>query len=256
MMELRQLRAGYGEHMVLDGIDLALRPGEVLALLGPNGSGKSTLIRAALGLLPLAGGQVLIDGADAAALSPRQRAQKAAYLPQTRPVPNITALRMVLHGRFPHLTYPRRFRQEDYAAAMAALEQADAACLARRPMPELSGGQRQRVYLAMALAQDAPTLFLDEPTAFLDVSHQLEVGRLAGQLARQGKAVVLVLHDLPLALSTADRLAVLKGGRLLAVDGPEALCADGILNSVFGIELGRVMTDRGWRYYYLSLIHI
>ena len=251
MMELRQLRAGYGEHMVLDGIDLALRPGEVLALLGPNGSGKSTLIRAALGLLPLAGGQVLIDGADAAALSPRQRAQKAAYLPQTRPVPNITALRMVLHGRFPHLTYPRRFRQEDYAAAMAALEQADVACLARRPMPELSGGQRQRVYLAMALAQDAPTLFLDEPTAFLDVSHQLEVGRLAGQLARQGKAVVLVLHDLPLALSTADRLAVLKGGRLLAVDGPEALCADGILNSVFGIELGRVMTDRGWRYYYL-----
>lgn len=250
-MELRQLRAGYGEHMVLDGIDLALRPGEVLALLGPNGSGKSTLIRAALGLLPLAGGQVLIDGADAAALSPRQRAQKAAYLPQTRPVPNITALRMVLHGRFPHLTYPRRFRQEDYAAAMAALEQADAACLARRPMPELSGGQRQRVYLAMALAQDAPTLFLDEPTAFLDVSHQLEVGRLAGQLARQGKAVVLVLHDLPLALSTADRLAVLDGGRLLAVDGPEALCADGILNSVFGIELGRVMTDRGWRYYYL-----
>lgn len=250
-MELRQLRAGYGEHMVLDGVDLALCPGEVLALLGPNGSGKSTLIRAALGLLPLAGGQVLIDGADAAALSPRQRAQKAAYLPQTRPVPNITALRMVLHGRFPHLTYPRRFRQEDYAAAMAALDQADAACLARRPMPALSGGQRQRVYLAMALAQDAPTLFLDEPTAFLDVSHQLEVGRLAGQLARQGKAVVLVLHDLPLALSTADRLAVLKGGRLLAVDGPEALCADGILNSVFGIELGRVMTDRGWRYYYL-----
>lgn len=250
-MELRQLRAGYGEHMVLDGVDLALRPGEVLALLGPNGSGKSTLIRAALGLLPLTGGQVLIDGADAAALTPRQRAQKAAYLPQTRPVPNITALRMVLHGRFPHLTYPRRFRQEDYAAAMAALEQADAACLARRPMPELSGGQRQRVYLAMALAQDAPTLFLDEPTAFLDVSHQLEVGRLAGQLARQGKAVVLVLHDLPLALSTADRLAVLDGGRLLAVDGPEALCADGILNSVFGIELGRVMTDRGWRYYYL-----
>ena len=251
MMELRQLRAGYGEHIILDGIDLALRPGEVLALLGPNGSGKSTLIRAALGLLPLAGGQVLIDGADAAALSPRQRAQKAAYLPQTRPVPNITALRMVLHGRFPHLTYPRRFRQEDYAAAMAALEQADAACLARRPMPALSGGQRQRVYLAMALAQGAPTLFLDEPTAFLDVSHQLEVGRLARQLARQGKAVVLVLHDLPLALSTADRLAVLKGGRLLAVDGPEALCADGILNSVFGIELGRVMTDRGWRYYYL-----
>ena len=121
MMELRQLRAGYGARLVLDGVDLALRPGEVLALIGPNGSGKSTLIRAALGLIPLAGGQVVIDGVDAATLTPRQRAQKAAYLPQTRPVPNITALRMVLHGRFPHLTYPRRFRQEDYAAAMDAL---------------------------------------------------------------------------------------------------------------------------------------
>ena len=92
MMELRQLQAGYGERLVLNGVDLALRPGEVLALIGHNGSGKSTLIRAALGLIPLAGGQVVIDGVDAASLTPRQRAQKAAYLPQTRPVPNITAL--------------------------------------------------------------------------------------------------------------------------------------------------------------------
>ena len=213
-MALRQLQAGYGERLVLDGVDLALRPGEVLALIGPNGSGKSTLIRAALGLIPLAGGQVVIDGVDAASLTPRQRAQKAAYLPQTRPVPNITALRMVLHGRFPHLTYPRRFRREDYGAAMDALERADAAQLAQRPMPELSGGQRQRVYLAMALAQDAQTVFLDEPTAFLDVGHQHQVGQLARGLAQQGRAVALVLHDLPLALTTADRLAVLDGGPL------------------------------------------
>ena len=250
MMELRQLRAGYGARLVLDGVDLALRPGEVLALIGPNGSGKSTLIRAALGLIPLAGGQVVIDGVDAASLTPRQRAQKAAYLPQTRPVPNITALRMVLHGRFPHLTYPRRFRREDYGAAMDALERADAAQLAQRPMPELSGGQRQRVYLAMALAQDAQTVFLDEPTAFLDVGHQHQVGQLARQLAGQNRAVALVLHDLPLALTTADRLAVLDGGRLLAVDGPENIYASGMLNRVFGVELGRVMTERGWRYYY------
>ena len=134
---------------------------------------------------------------------------------------------------------------------MAALEQADAACLARRPMPELSGGQRQRVYLAMALAQDAQTVFLDEPTAFLDVGHQRQVGELARGLAQQGRAVALVLHDLPLALTAADRLAVLDGGRLLAVDGPEEIYASGMLNRVFGVELGRVMTDRGWRYYYL-----
>ena len=134
---------------------------------------------------------------------------------------------------------------------MDALERADAAQLAQRPMPELSGGQRQRVYLAMALAQDAQTVFLDEPTAFLDVGHQHQVGQLARGLAQQGRAVALVLHDLPLALTTADRLAVLDGGRLLAVDGPENIYASGMLNRVFGVELGRVMTDRGWRYYYL-----
>ena len=134
---------------------------------------------------------------------------------------------------------------------MDALERADAAQLAQRPMPELSGGQRQRVYLAMALAQDAQTVFLDEPTAFLDVGHQHQVGQLARQLAGQNRAVALVLHDLPLALTTADRLAVLDGGRLLAVDGPEEIYASGMLDRVFGVELGRVMTDQGWRYYYL-----
>lgn len=249
MMELRQLRAGYGEHMVLDGVDLALRPGEVLALLGPNGSGKSTLIRAALGLLPLTGGQVLIDGADAVALTPRQRAQKAAYLPQTRPVPNITALRMVLHGRFPHLTYPRRFRQEDYAAAMAALEQADAACLARRPMPELSGGQRQRVYLAMALAQDTPVLLLDEPTTFLDIGCQLELARLMRETAAEGKAVVMVLHDLNLALGCAHRVAVMEEGRLRAWGTPAEIYAGGALEQVFGVKVHRTELEDGTEQY-------
>lgn len=250
-MELREVTAGYGGADVVKGISLRFQPGEVTVLAGPNGCGKSTLLRAAARLLPLSGGQVLVDGADTAGWSSRTFARQAALLPQSRPMPEITVEALVLHGRFPYLGYPRRYGPADLAAARSAMERAGVLELAERNVARLSGGQRQKVYLAMALAQDAPTLFLDEPTAFLDVSHQLEVGRLAGQLARQGKAVVLVLHDLPLALSTADRLAVLKGGRLLAVDGPEALCADGILNSVFGIELGRVMTDRGWRYYYL-----
>ena len=250
-MELRAVTAGYGGADVVKGISLRFQPGEVTVLAGPNGCGKSTLLRAAARLLPLRGGQVLVDGVDTAGWSSRAFARQAALLPQSRPVPEITVEALVLHGRFPYLGYPRRYGPADRAAARSAMERAGVLELADRNVARLSGGQRQKVYLAMALAQDAPTLFLDEPTAFLDVSHQLEVGRLAGQLARQGKAVVLVLHDLPLALSTADRLAVLKGGRLLAVDGPEALCADGILNSVFGIELGRVMTDRGWRYYYL-----
>ena len=125
MIELKNLSAGYGGLEVIHGVSLAFTPGRVLALLGPNGCGKSTLLRTALGLNPSSGGQVLMDGVPLAALSPRERALKAAYLPQSRSTPNITAYKMVLHGRFPHLSYPRRYRKEDYEAADRALDWAE-----------------------------------------------------------------------------------------------------------------------------------
>ena len=118
---------------------------------------------------------------------------------------------MVLHGRFPYLSFPRRYRKSDYAAVRRAMEKADALELADRPMQELSGGQRQKVYLAMALAQETPAVFMDEPTTFLDVRHQMDVMRTARGLADGGKAVVLVSHDLCQALRTADRVAVHGG---------------------------------------------
>lgn len=250
MIELQNLSAGYGGRDVLHGVSLSFPPGRVLALLGPNGCGKSTLLRAALGLSPKSGGQVLLDGIPLEALSPRERARKASYLPQSRPVPNITARRMVLHGRFPHLSYPRRYRQADYEAADRALALADAAGAADRLMGELSGGQRQNVYLAMALAQDAPTLLMDEPTTFLDVGHQLRVIEMARRLAREGRAVVLVLHDLPLALRGADDIALLSGGQLAACGTAEKVFSSGWLDQVFGVSLGRVETKSGWHYYY------
>lgn len=250
MIELQNLSAGYAGRDVLQGVSLSFPPGRVLALLGPNGSGKSTLLRAALGLIPKSGGQVLMDGAPLETLSPRERARKAAYLPQTRSVPNITARRMVLHGRFPHLSYPRRYRREDYDAVDRALDLAGAAGTADRSMGELSGGQRQRVYLAMALAQDAPTLLMDEPTAFLDVGHQLRVIATARGLARAGRAVALVLHDLPLALRGADDIALLSGGRLAMGGTAEDVYASGALDQVFGVSLRRVETASGWHYYY------
>ncbi len=250
MIELKSLSAGYGGRDVLHGVSLAFKPGRVLALLGPNGCGKSTLLRAALGLTPKSGGEVLMDGAPMEALSPRERALKAAYLSQSRPVPSITARRMVLHGRFPHLSYPRRYRQEDQEAVDRALQWADAADLAHRPMGELSGGQRQKVYLAMALAQDTPTLLMDEPTTFLDVGHQLEVMAVARRLAAEGRAVVMVLHDLPLALRGADDAALLCHGRLLICGTAEEVYASGQLDRVFGVALRRVETESGRQYYY------
>ena len=250
MIQLRDLSAGYGGRDVVRGVTLDFPPGRVLALLGPNGCGKSTLLRAALGLLPRSGGQVLLDGAPLESLSPRRRALMAAYLPQSRPTPTITAYKMVLHGRFPHLSYPRRCRGEDYEAADRALRWADAADVAPRPMGELSGGQRQKVYLAMALAQQAPTLLMDEPTTFLDVGHQLEVMAAARRLAQEGRAVVMAVHDLPLAMRGADDIALLDGGRLAAWGTAEEVYASGALDRAFGVALRRVATESGWQYYY------
>lgn len=249
MVELRNLFVGYDGVPVLKDITLSFPPGQVMALLGPNGCGKSTLLKAALGLIPAQKGEILLDGRNLHTLSPRDVAQKAAYLAQSRSVPNITARRMVLHGRFPYLSYPRRYRPEDYAMADRALQWADAADLAHRPMGELSGGQRQKVYLAMALAQDTQSIFMDEPTTFLDIGHQLEVMALARRLAGLGRAVVLVLHDLDLALRGCDRVAVLSNGTLRALGSPEEVFSSGVLDQVFGVGVRRMQTPEGWQYY-------
>ena len=250
MIQLRGLRAGYPGRTVLEGIDLDFRPGEVLAILGPNGCGKSTLLRTANGLLPRTGGEVLVDGVSIDRLTPRDLARKAAYLPQSRQVPAITARRMVLHGRFPYLSYPRRYRREDHEMVKRALDWVGAAELASRPLAELSGGQRQKVYLAMALAQDTSTILMDEPTTYLDVGCQLEVMALARRLAEEGRAVVMVLHDLTLALRYAHRTALLWEGRVRQTGTPEELYAGEALEQVMGVRLGRVETEEGGRYFY------
>ena len=249
MIELRKLSCGYRENPVLREVSLTFPMGKVVVLLGPNGCGKSTLLRTAMGLLSKQGGEVRFDGVEISALSAREIAKKVAYLSQSRNIPAITARRMVLHGRFPYLSYPRRYRSEDYAIVQRALEQADAADLAERPVGELSGGQRQKVYLAMALAQDTDTVLMDEPTTYMDVRHQLEVMAIARKLAGQGRAVVLVLHDLSLALRTADEVAVLDRGRLQMVGTPEEVFTSGALNSAFGVTVKRVQSEDGWQYY-------
>ena len=187
MIELRKISAGYRGEPVLRDVDLVFPAGCVTVLLGPNGCGKSTLLKTALGLLPALSGEVLYDGAPLSGMPPEQVARRAAYMAQSRNVPSIEARRMVLHGRFPYLSFPRRYRKSDYAAVRRAMEKADALELADRPMQELSGGQRQKVYLAMALAQETPAVFMDEPTTFLDVRHQRDVMRTARGLADGGR---------------------------------------------------------------------
>ena len=250
MIELKNLSAGYGRESVLRDVSMELAPGKVTALLGPNGCGKSTLLKTILGLQPRLGGEILVDGTPSGQITPRQLAQKVTYLPQSRNTPNISARRMVLHGRFPYLSYPRRYGREDYEMVEKALQWADAGGIADRSMGELSGGQRQKVYLAMALAQDTGTILMDEPTTFLDVAHQLEVMATARRLAGEGRAVLMALHDLCLALRWADEIAVAADGGLPFRGTAEEAFESGILDQTFGVRLGRVMTEGGWQYYY------
>lgn len=250
MIELKNLCGGYPGRPVLEDISLDFCPGEVLAILGPNGCGKSTLLRTSNGLLARTGGEILLDGRPIEGLSAKEIAQKVAYLPQSRSTPNITAGRMVLHGRFPYLSYPRRYSQKDREMVQKALAWVEASELASRPLPELSGGQRQKVYLAMALAQDTETILMDEPTTYLDVGCQLEVMALARRLAEEGRAVVMVLHDLCLALRYAHRAALLREGRVRQIGTPEELYGGEALEEVMGAALGRVETEGGWRYFY------
>ena len=158
MIELQHLSAGYGNRLVLNDISLTFADGEITTLLGPNGCGKSTLLRTIAGLQPPQGGQILVDNTFLAHLTSRQTAQKITYLPQSRNIPNITAERMVLHGRFPYLSYPRRYRAVDRQIARKALVWMGIESLADSSVQQLSGGQRQKVYLAMALAQDTQNI--------------------------------------------------------------------------------------------------
>ncbi len=248
MIELRNVSAGYGGKNVIRDISLTLQPGNVTVIIGPNGCGKSTLLKTITGILPPSGGQILFNGTSAAALSPAETARQVAYLPQSRRVPDISVLSLVLHGRFPYLSYPRRYRAEDREAAHRALEWVGLEEWAQTPVKQLSGGMQQGVFLAMALAQDTDTILMDEPTAFLDIAHQLRIMELAQRLAAEGRSVVMVLHDLSQALRTADTVAVMEHGQLLCVSTPETLFSDGILTDVFGVQMQRIPCDDGWHY--------
>lgn len=248
MIELKKLSAGYGGKTVVSGVSLAFSPGKVTVILGPNGSGKSTLLKAALGLIPAGRQQIFYDGVPIERLTRRQVAQKAALLSQSRPPAQIEAERLVLHGRFPYLSYPRQYSEKDRQIARQAMERTGAAAYAHDTVSQLSGGQRQSVYLAMLLAQQTETVFLDEPTAFLDIRHQLELMDWMRVLAKEGRAVVMVLHDLPLAMEYADEIALLEGGSLVFRGTPEELYTSGRIDRVFGIRFTRFSGAEGVHY--------
>lgn len=249
MLEIKNLCAGYHGKNVLKDISITAQSGKVTVLFGPNGCGKSTLLKSLCGLLPVSSGEVWMNGEDLLSLQPRELAKRVTYLAQSRQIPDITVKRLVLHGRFPYLSYPRRYRPEDYAIAENAMKQMGFLELADTPLAQLSGGQRQKVYIAMALAQDTPVILMDEPTTYLDMKHQLQTMRQAGELAEQGKTVLLVVHDLDQAMNAADEIVLLDSGSVVAQGTPEEVYLSGKMDEVFSVSLDRVYTNKGWRYF-------
>lgn len=230
--EARGLRVRLGQRPVLDSIDLTARAGEVLALVGPNGAGKSTLLAALAADLPAEQGEVRIDGRPVTDWSPAELALRRAVLPQSAtlsfPFPVADVVRM---GRAPWAGTERA--DEDDPAVASAMAATEVTEFAERPFSALSGGERARVALARVLAQRAPLLLLDEPTAALDLRHQELVLRICRERAAAGDAVVVVLHDLGLAAAYADRAAVLHGGRIAVVGPPAGVFTGELLGEVY-----------------------
>lgn len=237
-LEARSLGFGYGAKAVGRNVDLEARPREVLCLLGPNGSGKTTLFKTMLGLLPSQAGEVRLDGIALAHLTRPQIARRVAYVPQahTAHFP-FTVIDMVVMGRTAHLGIFASPTREDRHRALAALETLGIAELAQAEFTRISGGQRQLALIARALAQEAPAIIMDEPTASLDFGNQVVVLSEVKRLAAQGLTIVLSTHDPDHAFSVGDRVALLDGGRLIAQGAPRDVLTPERLRTVYGVSV-------------------
>ncbi|MCA9858332.1 MAG: heme ABC transporter ATP-binding protein [Thermomicrobiales bacterium] len=224
-----------GERALVRDISIEVEWGEVVALVGPNGAGKSTLLGCIAGDIVPDRGQILLDGQPLERVSLRQRAKQRAVLPQQTVLQfGFSARAVVAMGRSP---LPPASREDDARAVTQSLERTEMYPMAHRPFPQLSGGEQHRVSIARILAQEAPILLLDEPTAALDIRHQHLVMETARQTAEAGGAVLAILHDLNLAMAYADQIGVLSQGELVIFDEPGRVADAGLLSDVFAFPL-------------------
>ena len=243
-LSLNHVQLAYGDRVVVDALDLELASGRITTIVGANACGKSTVLRAMSRLITPRTGQVLLDGKDLHRLKTKEVARTLGLLPQSPIAPEgIVVGDLVARGRHPHQRMLSRWTAADDAAVADALAMTGTTELADRAVDELSGGQRQRVWIAMALAQQTDILLLDEPTTFLDVTHQVEVLDLLTDLNRtRGTTIVMVLHDLNLAARYADHLVYVSEGRVYAAGDPATVLTADRVEAVFGLRC-RVMTD-------------
>ncbi|MFT3662971.1 MAG: ABC transporter ATP-binding protein [Gordonia sp. (in: high G+C Gram-positive bacteria)] len=238
-----EVTLGYDKRIISSDLSVAVPDGSFTVIIGPNACGKSTLLRALSRLLAPASGSVLLDGAEIASLPAKEVARRLGLLPQTSTAPDgIRVADLVARGRFPHQSLIRQWSDDDEAAVVEAMRSTRVDALSGRLVDELSGGQRQRVWIAMVLAQQTPLVLLDEPTTYLDISHQIELLDLCAQLNETGRTLVAVLHDLNHAFRYADNLVVMKAGEIVAQGAPAEIVDADLIGDVFSLPC-RIIDD-------------
>jgi ABC-type cobalamin/Fe3+-siderophores transport system ATPase subunit len=228
---------GYDNRVISEGLSVSIPDRSFTVIVGANACGKSTLLRALARLIKPSAGRVVLDGQTITSYPAKEVARRLGLLPQTSIAPEgITVADLIARGRYPHQKLLRQWSKEDEAAVIAAMDATKVTALSHRLVDELSGGQRQRVWVAMVLAQETPLLLLDEPTTFLDITHQIELLDLMGDLNRRnGQTIVAVLHDLNHACRYASHIIAMRDGKVIAEGPPRDIVTAELVEQVFGL---------------------
>ncbi|MGR5193406.1 Fe(3+) dicitrate ABC transporter ATP-binding protein FecE [Vibrio rotiferianus] len=243
MLETQHLSVAYGKHTIIPNLSVSIPKGKITALIGPNGCGKSTLLKTLVRINKPVSGEVMFEGKPLSSYGDKVLARSLSLLPQILVSPEgITVRKLVEYGRSPYVSHWGKLGKEDQVIVEQAMHDTGVFEFADQPVESLSGGQRQRAWIAMVMAQDTEVVMLDEPTTYLDMSHQVELMKLMQQMNSKGKTVVVVLHDLNQACRYCDHLVVLEKGQLVAQGTPDEVFTETLLKRVFDLK-ARVFRD-------------
>ncbi|GGA38415.1 ABC transporter ATP-binding protein [Psychrobacillus lasiicapitis] len=237
-IETKNLTLSYGDSIIINELDLQIPKGEITVFIGGNGCGKSTILRSIARLLKPKNGAVLLEGNAISKMSTKDVAKQMSILPQSPIAPEgLTVLQLVKQGRYPYQTWLKQWTEKDEEEVTKALKATAIEDLKDRPVDSLSGGQRQRAWIAMTLAQDTDVILLDEPTTYLDMTHQIEILDLLYELnEKEQRTIVMVLHDLNLACRYADNIVAIKDRKIYAQGKPEHIVSCPLVKDVFGMD--------------------
>lgn len=242
MLEFKNLDFGYNSPL-LQNINLTFPKGKITTIIGPNGCGKSTLLKLGAKLLKPQKGVIELNNQNINSFRSKEYARQVSILLQSTNIPQITVNSLVGHGRFPYLSYHKQHTKADKEIIADAMETAGVSHLKHQNLNRLSGGERQRAFIAMALAQDTDLLMLDEPTTYLDINHQLEIMNLVKKLNGQGKTIIMVLHDLNLALHNSHLIILMNKGQIVEMGTPQEVVNSKKIDQIFNITTTPVMMD-------------